>query len=268
MKKLGLEITDSSIAIAAAGDSAIECRRIILDGNERIHRAETLKELLGPDHSDSYENSDIILLSLPMRRSLNRIVNIDKLGAERFGSDFIDWMAEQQLPSELGNFARGFIKLGDSFDGKKTKNLFFAVPAEIYDALKKLAEADESKKTVIYPQAIALYGILAFVQKGSGLSAVVFFEQGGAAVVVARDNDFVASRYLTFDSFDFAEECMYYIMGYAIEDERPALLLGGDLSLGGRIGTLDWADRFEIDQTLGSIPAEFYTAAGLCLWGE
>jgi len=268
LKKLGLEIGDSTIAIAAADDSTFECRMIVPESNERSLQAKALPELLGPGHSELYENSDLVLLSLPMRYSLNRIVNIDKLGVERFGSDFIDWLAEQQLPSELGNFAKGFVKLKDSFDDRKSKNLFFALSAEIYESFKNLAAADEKKKTVIYPQAVALYGILKLARQDGGLSVVVYFENTGAAIVAARDNDFVAARFISYEVSDFADECMYYVMGHAIEGERPALLLGGDLSSGGRLGSLDWSDRIEVSRALHSIPPEFYTAAGLCLWGD
>ncbi len=268
MKKLGIDIGDSTIVIAAAADSTVECRMIVPESTEPILQAKTLPELLGPGNSELYERSDIVLLSLPMRHSLNRTVNIDKLGEQRFGSEFIDWLAEQQLPSELGNFARGFVKLRESFDNRKSKNLFFALSADIYDSFKNLAAADETKKTIIYPQAIALYGILKLAGPSGGLSAVVFLEKSGAAVVVVRDNDFKAARYFSYTGPDFADECMYYITGQAIEGERPALLLGGDLSFGGRLGSLDWSDKIEVSQTFHSIPPECYTAAGLCLWGD
>lgn len=268
MIKLVIDFKDTWLAVTTLVDSRFVCRKVETGPLDFTAVSGSLDRYLDTETDALFKKSGPLLIALPQRMSVCRIVSLDNLAIERYGTAFVDWVAEQQIPEELGNFVSGFVNLGKSYDGKKSQNLFFGVPAEIYDSIKKFVAPDNDKELLVYPETIGLFKLLWRSTDKNGLAAAVSLEQQGAVVVVTMDMNLIAATYLKFERQDFGDELMCYIMGHLLENDRPSLLLAGDLSLSNRLGTLDWADQLSVPEELKSVPPDFYAAAGLCLWGE
>lgn len=228
---------------------------------------------LGNEQAAAFYNSaEKLILTLPMRFSLIKPISIDLPAIEQLGDEFLKWEARQQLPDELGQFRTGFYKLRESFDRKSYKYLFYAASQDFSDVLANFVTAGSDKAPQIESEAFGLYNLANLASDGQGLITAVSLEHDGAAVVIVHDGDFVAGRFIAGNSPSLGEEIMYYTIAQASEDIRPRLLVCGDLDNLDHLGSISWAERVELPESLNlregiseNDKTKFAVAAGLII---
>jgi hypothetical protein len=268
LKQLAIDLKDEYAAIAAGGDFDPEYFKIEFgegdfdDGDGTAH----LLDIAGDRLRRLGQAADIVTLAIPMRYSLAKIIEIDSAGVAKFGDEFVRWEGLQQLPEELGDFRRGFYKLSDSFDKKKFKYFFYAVPEDFIARLEDFAALPDGKKLNLQSEATALFYSLNLAADFSGFDAAISLETEGASVVLSHDGDFIAGRFIKDFGGSLRDDIMYYVTGLSPEILKPQILVCGDLSLISKLGDLDWADILKLDLRDGlDKPEQYATAAGLNL---
>ncbi|MCP4580883.1 MAG: hypothetical protein GY839_04650 [candidate division Zixibacteria bacterium] len=277
MKKLTIDIKDGYAALATGEDFIkVDFDESDFGETEGISSTSTgLIDFGGQEVIDLYNKADQIALTIPMRFSLIRPVSVDMAAIERYGDEYLQWESRQQLPHELGEFITGFYRLRESFDQKSLQYLFYASSKDFVDVLSNFVSPGDRSDPIIESEAFGLLRVLNLASDNRGFGAIVSLEQGGASVVVAHDGDFRAGRFIAGDSPSLGEEIMYYIIAHGTENDRPRLLVCGDLGFMDHLGTTEWAEKLDLPDTIGlttrqgvSDPSKFVTIAGLTLKSE
>ena len=272
MKKLVIDIKDNYAVFVASGDFKLEFGKI--DFNEADFkdgpRTGKLLEIGGQKFKELYADAQEVVLIVPMRFSLTKIVEIDIAAIEIYGDEFLDWEARQQIPEKLGKFTFDFYKLGKSYDNKKIKYLFYAIPRELIDMLIIFATGSSGLKPILIPEAVGLFNALNLVSNKRGFNAVVALENDGSSVVLTSDGDFTSGKFIAGQGREKIKEIMYYVLCHNSENVKPPLLLCGDLSQVNNLEDFSWAELFKVKDAIGtdlkpelSNPEFFVTAAGI-----
>lgn len=282
MSKLVIDIKDGYVILVAGGDGPPEYLKIDIDESALSSTNATgsaapvgLFDLGNQRASELYQAADQIILSLPMRFSLIKPLSIDIQALDQFGDEFLQWEAKRQLPDELGQFRTGFHRLRESFDRKTCKYVFYAAARDFVDTLSNFVSGELKKAPLLESEAFGLFNIAYAATQGQGLVAAVSLEQDGAAVVIAHDGDFITGRFIPGDSPALGEEIMYYAIAHSADDIRAQLIVCGDMDYLDHLGSLSWADRMELPDSLGlsailsgQDKGRFAVAAGLIDLGK
>ncbi len=278
MKRLVIDIKDGYAVLAAGGDFRPEFIRLDFDevdfsGDSGEGKSPSSLSLfdIGDEHAlEIYKQADQVILSVPMRFSMVKTVTVDLDAVKKYGDEFLQWEAKQQLPDELGQFAAGFKRLGKSFDNKRLRYMFYATPKDFIEVLSNFVTVEPDRKPILEPEALGLYNILNLVADNVGFNAAVSIEHDGAAIVIAQDGEFIAGRFIAGEKPTLAEEIMYFILTHAPEDIKPGLLIGGDLNHLDNLGNVAWAENLSFKKSLQSDilsalndPEPFMAAIGL-----
>jgi hypothetical protein len=266
LKKLAIDLKDNYATVAAGGDFEAEYFMIDFPDFDSGKESSQLLDIAGWRFQELCQQADQITLAVPMRYSLAKVIDIDSSGIAKYGDEFVRWEALQQLPGELGDFRSGFNRLGESFDKKKLKYFFYAVPEDFIGPLETFASLANGQKPILQSEAIALYHLLNQTTNYLGFNAAISLETEGAALVLSHDGDFMGGRHFKDTGGNLRDEVMYYIMGLCSEELKPQLLICGDLSQIHKLGDLTWAEilKFELINSLEQ-PEQFATVAGLNL---
>lgn len=272
MKKLVIDIKDNYAVFVAGGDFRPEFGKIDFDETDFKDGTSTgkLLKIGGQRLKELYADAQEVVLIVPMRFSLTKIVEIDIPAIEMYGDDILGWEARQQIPEELGKFTFGFYKFGESFDNKKTKYLFYAIPRDLIYILIKFVTVPSGLKPILTSEATGLFNALNLVSKRRGFNAAVALENDGASVVLACDGDFISGKFIAGQGCELSNEIMYYVLGHTSENVKPPLLLCGDLTQMDNLEDFSWAELFKVQDSIGidlkpefSNPELFVTAAGI-----
>jgi len=277
LKQLVVDIKDGYVILASGGDPEPGYYKLDFDEaqfgdatGDQSNSSLGMIGLGGEQIADLYNKVDKILLVVPLRFSLVKSVSVDLAAIELYGDEYLSWEALQQLPGELGEFATGFHKLRPSFDRKRLKYLFYASAKDFIDVLSKFVLSQTRLELKIESEAFGLLKVIELAPEKQGLCAALSLEQNGAAVVITQDGDFIAGKFIVGDNISLSEEIKYYIFAHSSADERPKLLICGDLAYLDNLGAIDWADILELPESLGlttkagvSDPSKFVVAAGL-----
>ncbi|GEM_PF-2043588 len=274
MKKIAFDIKDGYAAIVTGGDLEPEFIMIGFDeadfADDSENESSVPKNLfaLGDERLASlYSLADQALLAVPMRFSLVKSLSIDQAAVEKYGSDFLQWEAKQQLPDELGQFISGFSKLGESYDGLFGNYLYYAVPRDFIEGLLNFAVPDTEKKPALSSEALGLFNVINLAMNQNGFGAAISLEHDGASIALSHDGVFLGGRFIAGEKPTLGDEIKYYIMGHAPEDLRPNVLICGDMNKIDSIGAVTWAEILKIPDSLktavksGKASPELFTAA-------
>ena len=274
MKKLVIDIKNNYAVFAAGGDFKPEFGKIDFDEADFEDDTGTgkLLKIGGQKLRELYADAQQVVLTVPMRFSMVKAVEIDTEAIERLGDDFLRWEATQQIPEELGKFASGFSKLGESFDNRKIKYMFYVTPRDFIQVLIKFVAGPLGPRPVLNSEAIGLFNALNLVSDCRGFNAAVSLEHDGATVVLSCDGDFVSGKFITGEGSQLSNEIMYYVLGHTPEGVKPQLLLSGDLAQVNHLNEFSWAELLRVQDSFGidlepefDNPELFVTAAGLNL---
>ena len=279
MRKLAIDIKDGYAALAAGGD--FEAEYIKIDFGETDFPGEDDSARPGPTINlfdigqkhvlELCRNADRITLAAPMRFSLVKPVKVDMAAIELYDQEFLRWEARQQLPDEIGEFVAGFNKLRVDQKRGQIKYLFYAVPRDFIEVLLGFVTFDQNRRPVLESEATGLYNILNLATDGTGVNAAVSLEHDGASVVIVRDQDFLAGRFIGGGRAILADEIMYYIHGFASEESEPGLLICGDSAYLDQLGKVSWARILDLPGSMAKSAGEvtdrraFAAVAGLNL---
>ena len=277
MKKLIIDIKDGYAIAAASGDSGQDFIKI--DFDEIDFTAEPdgssppgLFDFSSGHLTDFYNQADQIVLAVPIRFSLVKSIAISLAAVKKYGDDFLQWEARQQIPEELGKFITGLKKIGESFDGKFGKYLFYASPEDFIEVLMNFVAPDSKENLVLDSEAVGLFNALNLAADKSGFSAAISLEHDGASVVLSRDGEFLAGRFISGENPNLSDEIMFYIMGHAPDDTKPRVLICGDITQIRHFGSINWAEELKIPNSLDLVdktgqghPGAFVAAAGLLI---
>jgi hypothetical protein len=207
-----------------------------------------------------------INLIVPMQYSMIKLLEIDNAGLEKYGQDFIDWEASQQLPEELGKFRFGYNRLGPSFDQQRVKYLFWAAPENLIGRLIDFLGLPEGLGLVCQSEAMGLYLALNHCSEHQGFNAAMAIEQEGVSVVLSHDGDFIGAKYIGKSGQSLKDEIMYYVIGAGSDSLKPQILLCGDYTYKGNLGDLHWAEMLMLESPAIPLNNSIYFAAfGLAL---
>jgi hypothetical protein len=266
LKKIAIDLKNDYAALVAGGDFILESFKIDFGQHDLTDSENRLFKMAGDHVKQLCDETDIISLAVPMRYSMIKLVDIDLSGIEKYGKEFLNWEASQQLPDELGNFSYGFHLLGKSFDGKKVKYLFWAAPQEFIDRLVDFIALPDNTKLKLNSEAMGLYMALDKITTSTGLTAAIFLEPDGASVVISHDGDFIGAKFIKDSGLGLKDELVYYIYGISSESLKPQVLICGNPDSQNHLGDLTWAERLDFEKLdLPQNPEIFVTAFGLNL---
>jgi hypothetical protein len=279
LKKLAIDVKDNFAVVVAGGDFRSEFIKIEFNESDfagEDDRQDTMHPCLFDMGNDRiiqlYKEADQRIVSVPIRFSLVKPLSIDTVGIDKYGDDFLQWEATQQIPEDLGEFIFGFQKLRESFDGKIANYLYYASPRNFTDNLLNFASPDSEHKPALGSEAFGLLNIINSAAEREGLCAAISLEHDGVSVVLSRDGIFEGARFISAESVNIGEEIMYYILGQVPDDIAPRVLICGDLNQLELVGAMQWAEMLTIPDSLKpSImsgvggPGIFTTAAGLII---
>ena len=279
MKKLAIDIKDGYAVLAAGGDFEAEYIRIDFDETDFAGETDqgkpasplSLFDIGQKRVLELCRNAERITLSAPMRFSLIKMVSVDAAAVELYGQEFLQWEARQQLPDEIGEFVAGFNKLGIDQRQKRINYLFYAVPRDFIEVLLGFVTFDQNRKPALESEAMGLYKILNLATSGSGFNAAVSLEHDGASVIIVKNGNFVAGRFIGGDGLELADEIMYYVYGFAPEATTPGLLVCGDTTYLDLLGKISWARLISLPDSTAESSGEvadqpaFAVVAGLNL---
>lgn len=270
MKNLAIDIKDGYAVVASARDEKRSFVRIDLQNvNLSSPGSTTLFEVTRGDMADLYDQVEEITLAVPVRISLVKSISIDRAAVAELDNEYLQWEGQQQIPGETGRFISGFRKLGESFDDRLVKFLYYAAPRDLVEALLSFVKAPSGKSPVLQSEAAGLLRALNLAAHEHGFAAAISLEHDGATVVLAHDGDFLGSRFISGQTRNFGDEVYYYVLGNAPENVRPRILLCGDVSRTAPIHqilssseTLDIPDNFLAESSADS-RAAYVMVAGL-----
>jgi hypothetical protein len=261
LKKLSIDLKNDYAATVAGGDFVAEFIKIDFAQFDLTNSESRLYSMADDHFRQLFDQADIINLVVPMRYSMIKLIEIDTIGFERYGQDFLTWEAGQQLPEELGKFHYRFHLLGKSFDGKKIKMQFWAAPEALVDRLIEFSGLTDRRKLALGSEAMGLYLAIDKATESQGFNAAIILESDGASAVISHDGDFVGGKFILDSDGGLGDELMYYIFGASSETLRPQVLLGGDLSNRSRLGDFKWGDTLNLELLPISPNPEFFIAA-------
>jgi hypothetical protein len=266
LNKLIVELKDTAAVIMTAG--TIEPESFIFDfgqldfsvGGNRLYN------IAGDRFRQLCDKIDKVELVVPMEYSMVKLLEIDTAGLEKYGREFIDWEAALQLPDEFGKFKFGFNRLGESFDQKRVKYLFWAAPEILIKRLIDFLGLPETVPLECQSEAMGLYLALNYSTDRQGFNSAIAIDPEGASVVISHDGDFIAAKFIGSGGASLKEEVMYYIIGAASESLKPQILICGDSAQKANLGDISWAEILQLEST--SIPRNdgiYYSVFGLTL---